>query len=230
MLVPLGLGLQIIAVVFPSFDHLALFTAAAWVYIPPVLTRQCLRFQAIATLIVVIDRPATAPISLLAIIISVLAAQLIPLIQRRSDLLSRDVPAIIEVILAVITTAIILCMPLRHLELPNQNIGRAYETPNHQLLSPEDNLTLCQFMTVSWMSPLISVGSVRQLNDEDVWSLPLEFHHRGLHDKFRELKGSVMRRLLAANGVDVIFIALLGVLETISSMKLRDYQLRQDKH
>lgn len=68
------------------------------------------------------------------------------------------------------------------------------------------------------MWPLISLGSARQLNDEDVWSLGFEFQHRHLHDKFREMKGSVVKRLLAANGLDLVFISVLGILESLASM------------
>ena len=108
-------------------------------------------------------------------------------------------------------------MPLRDVKLPNSGISPAFDTPTHQLRSPEDNLTLLQFMTVSWMSPLISLGSARQLNDEDVWCLSLEFQHRLLHDRFRELKGSVVKRLLAANGLDITIIATLSIIESAAS-------------
>ncbi len=71
------------------------------------------------------------------------------------------------------------------------------------------------------MSPLISLGSARQLDEEDVWSLSFEFQHRPLHDKFRELKGSVVNRLLEANGLDLVFISVLGVLESLASTEDR---------
>ncbi len=69
------------------------------------------------------------------------------------------------------------------------------------------------------MKPLISLGSARQLNDEDVWSLAFEFQHRILHDCFRELKGSVVRRLITANGFDLVIISSLAVLESLASMR-----------
>lgn len=72
-------------------------------------------------------------------------------------------------------------------------------------------------MTVSWMKPLIELGNKRQLNDEDVWSLGYEFKHRMLHDRFRELRGSVLRRLLVANGVDLMIMSVLAVLELVAS-------------
>lgn len=68
------------------------------------------------------------------------------------------------------------------------------------------------------MAPLIRLGNERQLNDEDVWLLSYEFQHRVLHDRFRELKGSVLRRLVEANGVDLVIISGLSVLELFASM------------
>lgn len=78
-------------------------------------------------------------------------------------------------------------------------------------------------MTVSWMTPLITLGSARQLNDEDVWSLAFEFQHGILHDSFRELKGSVVRRLITANGLDLVIIFFLAVLESLASMECPQY-------
>lgn len=74
-------------------------------------------------------------------------------------------------------------------------------------------------MTISWMAPLISLGSARQLNDGDVWSLAFEFQHRILHDSFRELNGSVVRRLITANGLDLVIVSSLAVLESLASME-----------
>ncbi|KAL8672006.1 MAG: hypothetical protein Q9168_003511 [Polycauliona sp. 1 TL-2023] len=109
-------------------------------------------------------------------------------------------------------------MPLRDPRLTSNEISQAYEKPDRQRRSPEDNLTLWQFMSVSWMSSLIAVGSKRQLNDEDVWKLSFEFQHRILHDKFRQLAGSVVRRLLVANGLDLVILLCLGILEAFSTL------------
>jgi len=112
-------------------------------------------------------------------------------------------------------------MPFRDPKLSNDDICSPYQVPTEGKRSPEDNLTLLQFMTVSWMSSLISIGSARQINQEDVWSLSLEFQHKTLHEKFRTMKGSVVKRLLIANGLDLIIIASLGILSCIAS-KLRN--------
>jgi ABC-type multidrug transport system fused ATPase/permease subunit len=72
-------------------------------------------------------------------------------------------------------------------------------------------------MTVSWVAPLIKTGSQRQLHDEDVWLLGYQFQHRHLHDAFRELQGSVVRRLLVANGLDLIILTALAILELVAN-------------
>lgn len=74
-------------------------------------------------------------------------------------------------------------------------------------------------MTFTWISPLIAIGSTRQLNDEDVWSLAFEFQHKLLHYSFRELTGSIVRRLVAANGRDLVITSFIAVLELLASMK-----------
>ena len=73
-------------------------------------------------------------------------------------------------------------------------------------------------MSVSWMKPLIKLGSMRQLNDQDVWFLGYEFNHSVLHDKFKQVRGTVVRRLLKANAVDLVIISMLGILELVASM------------
>jgi hypothetical protein len=70
------------------------------------------------------------------------------------------------------------------------------------------------------MAPLIKVGNEKQLNDEDVWSLGYEFQHRLLHDSFRELKGTVLSRLIEANALDLIIISILSFVELFASKNI----------
>jgi ABC-type multidrug transport system fused ATPase/permease subunit len=119
--------------------------------------------------------------------------------------------------LAIITLATIVSMPLRDPALTRAEISRPSTSPTTALRSPEDNITLFQWMTVSWLAPLIKIGNKRQLHDEDVWMLGYEFQHRHLHDAFRQLQGSLVRRLLAANWIDLVILTLLAVLELITN-------------
>ena len=143
----------------------------------------------------------------------------VTLLSGRSALHDRRLLASLELLTGVSTIVVMLCMPLRDPGLPNDEISPPFGHPKSHHRSPEDNLSLLQFMTVSWMSPLISLGSSRQLNDEDVWSLGFEFQHSTLHDRFRQLKGSVVRRLITANGLDLVIISSLAVLESLASMQ-----------
>ena len=162
---------------------------------------------------------------MLAIVLSLLATQLTLLANARFALHAQDIPASLELLTALSAVVVILCMPLRNPDnLSKDQISPPFGHPMSQLRSPEDDLTLWQFMTVSWMTPLISLGSARQLNDEDVWSLAFEFQHSILHDSFRELKGSVVRRLITANGLDLVIISSLAVLESLSGMEGIRYQ------
>lgn len=95
--------------------------------------------------------------------------------------------------------------------MPIDDISAVYSAPTIKLRTPEDNLTLWQYMTVAWMAPLISEGYKRTLDDEDVWDLPWEFKHARLHETFRELPGSVTKRVFVANGMDLVRTCSLGV-------------------
>ena len=92
-------------------------------------------------------------------------------------------------------------------------VSNPYGKPSAQDRSPEDKVTLWQFCTVSWLAPLLTLGNKRMLNEEDVWSLPYEFKHEPLHEAFREVQGTVVRRLIKANVVDLIIIPSLAILE-----------------
>lgn len=165
---------------------------------------------------VLVDRPKAAPISTLVIVISIAATQLTLQLNQKSKLSTQDLPNVLAIFSAFGAIAAISCMPFRNPELPSEKISAPFDPPSSAQRSPEDLLTPWQFLSVAWMNPLISIGSQRQLNDEDVWSLGYQFQHKGLHERFRELKGSVVRRLLAANGIDLVILTALGLLETIS--------------
>lgn len=164
-----------------------------------------------------IVRPQTPPFGVLTILI----LQCIVDIVRCDDLRHLDSShASIKVTAATIAVTIaeictILSLPLRHPKKPITGISAAMSYPTSALRSPEDNLTLWQFMSVSWMTPLIRLGYKRQLEDEDVWSLAYEFHHQRLHDTFRLLKGTVIQRLVRASIIDLIILSFLGILELV---------------
>ena len=146
-------------------------------------------------------------------------AILIPgLVEAGTKLNNQQIVECIVVFAALVATVNVLFMPLRDPSLPLDDICPVHDTPASSYRSPEDNLTLWQFMTVSWMAPMISVGSKRQMHDDDVWFLAYVFQHKRLHESFRQLQGSVTRRLLSANGIDIAITTFLGILESLASM------------
>ncbi|KAK3954304.1 hypothetical protein QBC32DRAFT_360348 [Pseudoneurospora amorphoporcata] len=56
------------------------------------------------------------------------------------------------------------------------------------------------------------------LHDKDVWLLASDFQHQQLHLLFRELTGTVLVRLLKANGLDLILTTCLATLETLAEL------------
>ena len=176
--------------------------------------------QAVIVFVVAINRPRTTPRSLLVVYNSIWITQCILLLNGRVAISLRVVSEALSLLLALFGIAISLVMPMRDPHLPTDGLGQCSKPPTASLRSPEDDLTLWQFMTVSWMWPLISIGSKRQLNDEDVWKLSWEFQHRKLHEKFRELSGTVVKRLLMANWFDLILSSLLALVEMIAGRSL----------
>lgn len=112
-------------------------------------------------------------------------------------------------------------MPMRDPRLPKDGIAKVNERPKHDFSSPEDDMTLRQWLSFSWVGCLLAVGSAKKLDFEDVWTLAFEFRHRPIFDRFRTLPGSVLRRLLAANGRDVLITSLISTIETIMGAQYR---------
>jgi hypothetical protein len=178
---------------------------------------------AFGAIFILVRRPQSTSRALLVLHISIFISQSLVFTNTVSKLRSDDIPILLGILLSFAAVVIILNMPLRNPSLPCHEISPVFKTPRTGLRSPEDNLTLWQYMTVSWMSPLIALGKTRQLHDEDVWDLAYEFQHRLLLDKFRELHGSILRRLLEANGLDLILVSIFSTIEVCASM----YHLHQ---
>jgi hypothetical protein len=136
---------------------------------------------------------------------------------RHTDVSSRFkiVARYIAAAAAAAACTTILLMPFREPVLPSIDISAVGQQPSNDFRTPEDNLRLWQFLTVSWMAPLISIGRKRQLHEEDVWLLGFDFQHSRLHEKFRRLRGSVLSRLLRANGIDVFIISAISIIQLL---------------
>jgi hypothetical protein len=114
-------------------------------------------------------------------------------------------------LLTLTSLLIILCMPLRPVSPVSGPISKFGTTPTKTERSPEDALRLWQFLTVSWVWPLLVIGKKRQIEKHDIWLLGYEFQTGKLARAFRELRGStVSRRLLTANGIDCGILVIIA--------------------
>lgn len=180
---------------------------------------------ALAAIVLAVRRPRTASITLLIAFVIIFALQVVYLTlkwpvnlpSRWSSQSTIGILGAISALLSFVASIVIVNMPLRDPVLSRAAISPPYATPTNELRSPEDSLTLWQWMTVSWMASLMEIGSKRRLNDEDVWQLGYEFQHRHLHDAFRELRGTVVRRLLKANGIDLVILTFLALVELVAN-------------
>jgi len=175
------------------------------------------KLQAVTVLLMTIGRPKVLLGALLAIYGTVVASCLIILLHNGISPSLNGILSILTLVAGVFALVTLLNIPLRDPELSVKGIGPVYGTPTSDLRTPEDNFTLWHFMSVSWMSPLITTGATRTLEYEDVWSLGHEFQHRTLHDAFRELQGSVLRRIIVANAIDLWLVGLLGTVEMLAN-------------
>jgi hypothetical protein len=180
---------------------------------PSPASNLCLTIQVIAIAILIIERPRAASMSLLILYIGLLLERLVFL----QSTLGFSTPGAMPLIPALLGVVIVLNTPLRDPRLPNNDISTTFAAPNVELRTPEDNLTPWQYATVSWMSPLIAKGMTRKVEDEDVWDLGWEFKHARLHSAFRVLQGSVTKRLLVANGMDLVRTTILALIQLITS-------------
>ncbi|KAI1114358.1 ABC transporter [Nemania sp. NC0429] len=199
----LGLISASLAAFSPSFDRLRLLDTVPWVA---------------GLFIIIIDLPKKTPKTLLALYVASLVCGLVTLTTNLNKAHEVHILSVAALGVALAALLVILAMPMRDPALGSAGIAGDNYFPTSRLRSPEDNLSLWQFMTVSWLSPLISRGYKRELNDEDVWFLPYEFQHKHLHMLFRELEGPVWVRLLLANGLDLFIISALGIVEAAANL------------
>ncbi|KAK2746025.1 hypothetical protein FQN55_005847 [Onygenales sp. PD_40] len=173
---------------------------------------------AISIIVVLFKRPRTCSPLLLAYFTTVFIVKLsfVPVHADESTRHPlRTTAGYVSLTAAGVACFVIVLMPFRVPSAICPDVSAVGQQPSDQFRSPEDNLRLWQFLTVSWMAPLISTGKERKLNEPDVWSLPFEFQHRRLYEGFRQLGGSVLRRLLQANGIDIFILSSIAILKMI---------------
>ncbi|KAL2153477.1 hypothetical protein VTH82DRAFT_4632 [Thermothelomyces myriococcoides] len=172
----------------------------------------------ISAIVLAVERPRTTPGAVFIIdgILLLVTTAILALVPGAfPSVWLRNLAWISGVGLPLASVVVLLNMPLRDPLLDSSGIGKPFSEPTAAARSPEDIVTLWQWMTVSWMGPLIKIGYQRQLEEEDIWALPYEYQHSRLHILFRELSGTVLGRLLKANGLDLVIITSLGILQTV---------------
>ncbi|KAK4226740.1 hypothetical protein QBC38DRAFT_219190 [Podospora fimiseda] len=171
----------------------------------------------VSSIVLLLERPRTAPRAVLVIqgttlLVTSMLYIVVPNITGSGW--SQGLAWASGIGLPLLSVAVILNMPLRDPHMDATGIGKPFAESNSSLTSPEDLITLWQWMTVSWIAPVLRVARRKQLEPEDVWLLGAEFQHKRLHLLFRELKGSVLQRLLQANGLDLIIVTFLAIIRT----------------
>ncbi|KAG2056641.1 hypothetical protein BDR06DRAFT_952711 [Suillus hirtellus] len=82
--------------------------------------------------------------------------------------------------------------------------------------SPEDYATMWEWITFSWVYPLITRGSNMTMSEDDVWKLSPTQQSRPVFIKFSTIiRSSLLRRLWAANSQDLILDFLLTYVSVI---------------
>jgi hypothetical protein len=175
--------------------------------------------------VIAISRPKHCPTSWLLFYVTAIIAESAGL---RSGMIARspkDVLHTIGGLIPLISVTTLLLMPLKTMSPRSGSISTVGSEPKNTERTPEDELRLWQFLTVSWVSPLLSVGKQRQLEKEDVWALGFEFQTTRLAQGFRELRGSVLWRLLKANGIDCCILVLISFISLFCGTLIRPYCL-----
>ncbi|KAI0125696.1 ABC transporter [Xylariales sp. AK1849] len=172
----------------------------------------------LSALITIVDRPVKTPKTLLTLFGGITVAILFKLYVTYTEPQQVNIIDVGELCVALGAIAIILSIPMRDPDLDTTGIAGRNDGATVELRSPEDSLTLWQFMTVSWMAPMINLGAKKQLNDKDIWLLPFEFQHSRLHMLFRDLQGSIITKVFLANGLDLFITTSLGIIETVANL------------
>lgn len=199
----LGLSTQLVTLAVPHRQPDAAYPSFAW---------------GISIALLLAEWPRTAPLTLMLLITTLLISNIVILQQTHLSLINAHLA--LPPMAALSGLLIMLNMPLRDPSLPDNEISRPFTPPTVDLRSPEDALTPWQYMTVSWMGPLVRKAATSRLEEADVWSLAYEFKHDRLHAVFKALQGSVTTRVLRANGIDIVgttTLALVGLALTLLS-------------
>jgi ABC-type multidrug transport system fused ATPase/permease subunit len=178
----------------------------------------------IVALVLALTRPRACPIGLAAFYIPSIIVEAAGIGHDKAIGIGYDVvlPSFrngshqLVLFLSVASVLMLLVMPMRVETRDGSPIASAGAAPSNADRTPEEALRLWQFLTVSWVAPLLRVGNARQLQREDIWRLPYTFQSRRLADAFRDVPGSsIVWRLVRANALDIIVLMVASVTDVL---------------
>ncbi|KFA48346.1 hypothetical protein S40293_04429 [Stachybotrys chartarum IBT 40293] len=175
-----------------------------------------------AQLITTFDRPIKAPLLLLVQYLTIFTSDF----ATYSVAFLGHFPKAIDglqvagTLLCCIAIIVICNMPLRDPTWGVSDIGGIGAVPSNAARSPEDNLSLLRWWTMSWVNPLANVRARREITVNDIWQLPHSFQHTRLYLAFRELDGKLLHRLIHANGLDIILATILALVDQIGDVTI----------
>jgi len=167
---------------------------------------------ALAALFIAVDCPRYCPWWLLFFYSPCIAVDSFEINSARDVRGVLAVVQYVKLLLSLICVAVVLTMSFRPTSPVSGPIGAVGATPTNGERSPEDSLRLWQFLTTSWIGPVLKIGKTRQLQKEDIWKLGYGFQNGRIAASFREVRGSTMFwRLLRANAVDCCILVPIAL-------------------
>ncbi|KIJ64255.1 hypothetical protein HYDPIDRAFT_91004 [Hydnomerulius pinastri MD-312] len=108
-----------------------------------------------------------------------------------------------NVVVVLISLAVVVTMPI---ELPSTSV-RQLLVSCYDRYSPEDYTTIFEWITFSWVYPLIKRGTSVTMNEEDVWDLSPTMQSRPVFAKFSTiLRPKLLLRLFRASSLDLLVV------------------------
>jgi hypothetical protein len=179
--------------------------------------------QAAVTIFFLSFRPLRCPISLSAYYSGVILYDFAILTGLDSPSNFLSVLYLTSFSCSILGIAVLLLMPVNPFSCDIQNIGKYGATASSEFRSPEDYISLSHWLSVSWLSPLLSVGKMRLINESDVWTLPLSFQHGPLLEGMKVLRGSLLRRLIRANAIDIVLLLVMSLVDMLCGVWSHSY-------
>ncbi|KIY50596.1 hypothetical protein FISHEDRAFT_39032 [Fistulina hepatica ATCC 64428] len=187
-----------------------------WYGFAPLLTALTWLYAAVR---IVVAPTATVPYGLFTLYVASLALAILRLVGDIFDYKAYGIPLPPPVVVAglslhlvavLLSLSMILTMPM---DLPSSHVKKE---EIGKTLTPEDYVTLAQWMTFSWVYPLVKKGRNTTLKEEDAWELSPTLQSRPIFVKFFDIKtNSLLKRLFWANSMDMFLDMILSFVSVL---------------